>query len=49
MSADKNVTEERPKCKMQIQTAQHGDPYTLNINLHLESEINEIPRHITRS
>ena len=40
MGDDKNVTEERPECKMQIQIAQRGDPYTLNINLHFESEIN---------
>jgi hypothetical protein len=34
---------------MQIQIAQHDDSYTLNINLHLETEIIEITRHITQS
>lgn len=47
MGADKNVTEERSECTMPIQIAQHGDPYTLNINLHFESKINAITRHIT--
>jgi len=48
MGADKNVIQERPECRMQIHIAQHGDPYTSNINLHLETEIIEITRHITR-
>jgi hypothetical protein len=34
---------------MQIHIAQHGDPYTLNINLYLENETIGITRLITRS